>query len=123
MSSGCPPDSPGEHKRYNCWHTFDRNFADGTSTPRFIREIVFGRRNGYRQRFFQITTDPVRQPPDTTWYLVSNLPGKIEQTVGDLYGWRTQDPRTGSSRPKTSWAGPIIASRTTTRSSAGGNWS
>ena len=80
---------PGEHKRYNRWHTFDRVFADGTSTPRFIREVVFGRRNGYRQRFFQITTDPVRQPPDTTWYIVSNLPGKIEQTVGDLYGWRT----------------------------------
>jgi len=54
---------PGEHKRYNRWHTFDRVFADGSSTPRFIREVVFGRRKGYRQRFFQLTTDPVRQPP------------------------------------------------------------
>lgn len=63
--------------------------AGGSSTPRFIREVVFGRRKGYRQRFFQLTTDPVRQPPATTWYIVTNLPGKIEQTVGDLYGWRT----------------------------------
>ncbi|HEV8189867.1 MAG TPA: hypothetical protein VGP82_00030 [Ktedonobacterales bacterium] len=37
---------------------------------------------------FQITTDPVHQPPETTWDIVSNLPGKIEQTVGDLDGWR-----------------------------------
>jgi SRSO17 transposase len=54
---------PGEHKRYNRWHTFDRVFAEGSSTPRFIREVVFGRRKGYRQRLFQLTTDPVRQPP------------------------------------------------------------
>ncbi|HEY1391361.1 MAG TPA: hypothetical protein VGF38_22675 [Ktedonobacterales bacterium] len=55
-----------------------------------MREVVFGRRKGHRQRFFQITTDPVRQPPETTWYIVSNLPGKIDdETVGDVYGWRT----------------------------------
>jgi SRSO17 transposase len=84
-----PPGSPGEHKRYNRWRAFDRLFADGTSEPRFIREVVFGRRAGYRSRSFQITTDPLRQPPETTWYLLSTLPGKIEQTVGDLYGWRT----------------------------------
>ena len=58
-----PPGFSGEHKRYHRWHIFDRVFADGSSTPRFIREVVFGRRKGYRQRFFQLTTDPVRQPP------------------------------------------------------------
>lgn len=80
---------PGEHKRYNRWRAFERVFADGASVPRFVREVVFGRRAGYRERFFQITTDPVHQPPETTWYIASNLPGKIEQRVGDLYGWRT----------------------------------
>jgi SRSO17 transposase len=57
---------PGEHQRDSRGHTVDRLFADGTSTPRCMREVVFGRRNGSRQRCFQITADPVRQPPDTT---------------------------------------------------------
>lgn len=80
---------PDERKRYNRWRVFDRLFANGTSEPRFIREIIFGRRRPWRLRYFQITTDLVRQPVETTWYIVTNLPGKIEQTVGDLYGWRT----------------------------------
>ncbi|HEV8189868.1 MAG TPA: hypothetical protein VGP82_00035 [Ktedonobacterales bacterium] len=41
-----PP--PGARQRYNRWQTFDRLFADaeGTRTPRFMREVVFGRRKG-----------------------------------------------------------------------------
>jgi SRSO17 transposase len=37
---------PGEHTRDTRWHTGDRVVADGSSTPRFIREVVFGRRKG-----------------------------------------------------------------------------
>ena len=42
-----------------------------------------------RVRFFVITTDPVRLPPETTWHLMTNLPGKIEQTVGNTFELRT----------------------------------
>jgi SRSO17 transposase len=81
---------PGERKRYTRWRTFDRVFADGSSAPRFIREVVFGPRRPWQtQRFFQITTDTVHQPPETTWYVLSNLPGNLERSVGDMYGWRT----------------------------------
>lgn len=36
-----------------------------------------------------ITTDPVHLPPETTWHLMTNLPGKIEQAVGNTFGMRT----------------------------------
>src|SRR5262249_38700093 len=39
--------------------------------------------------FFQITTDPQTLPPETTWDLMTNLPGKIESTVGNTFGLRT----------------------------------
>jgi SRSO17 transposase len=80
---------PGERKRYPRWRTFDRVFADGTSAPRFIREVIFGTRARHRCRYYQITTDKERQPQATTWLVATNLPGKIERTVGDTYGWRT----------------------------------
>ncbi len=78
---------PGERKRYTRWRPFDRVFANGTSELRFIREIVFGRRTPIR--YYQLTTDPVRQPEETTWYLMTNLPGTIERTVGNTFGLRT----------------------------------
>ena len=96
--------------------------AGGSSTPRFMREVVFGRRKGYRQRFFQITTDPVHQPPETTWYIVTNLPGKIEQTVGDLYGWRTWiEYGFKQAKDELGWADYRLTDAAT--SNAGGNWS
>ncbi len=101
---------PGERKckRYTRWRRFDRVFADGTREPRFLREVVFGPRQPWRVlRYFQITTDLQRQPPETTWYVLSNLPGTIERTAGDRYGWRTGSS-TASNRRKTSSAGRII---------------
>lgn len=78
---------PGERVRQTCWRPFDRVFTDGTSEQRYRWEFVFGQRT--RVRFFVITTDPVRLPPETTWHLMTNLPGKIEQTVGNTFGLRT----------------------------------
>lgn len=78
---------PGERKRSTRWRPFDRIFADGTTERRFLREIVFGRRTPVR--YYQLTTDPVRQPEETTWYLKTNLPGKIERMVGNTFGLRT----------------------------------
>ena len=39
-----------------------------------------------------VTTDPVHLPPETTWHRMTNLPGKIERTVGHMshtFGLRT----------------------------------
>jgi SRSO17 transposase len=81
------PGFSGERKRYTRWRAYDRTFADGTSERRYLREIAFGKRTPVR--YFQLTTDPVRQPEETTWYLKTNLPGKLERSVGNTFGLRT----------------------------------
>jgi hypothetical protein len=95
-------------------------FTAGTSAQRYRGEFVFGKRT--RTRSFAITTDPVHLPPETTWNVMTNLPGKIERTVGNTFGLRTQDPRPASSKPRTSSGGQTIGSRMPTVSNAGGNW-
>jgi SRSO17 transposase len=78
---------PGQRIRQTRWRLFARVFTDGSSAQRFIRETVFGQRQSVR--YYQITTDPKTLPPESTWDLMTNLPGKIEQTVGNTFGWRT----------------------------------
>ena len=78
---------PGQHIRQTRWHPFERVFTDGTSEQRFIRETIYGTRRGVR--YHQLTTDPQTLPPETTWDLMTDLPGKIEQTVGNTFGLRT----------------------------------
>jgi SRSO17 transposase len=78
---------PGERVRQTRWRPFERVFTDGTSEQRYRCEYVFGKR--LRVRFFVSTTDPVHLPPETTWNVMTNLPGKIEQTVGNTFGLRT----------------------------------
>src|SRR5258707_1110546 len=78
---------PGQRSRQTRWRPFDRVFTDGTSEQRFLRETIFGTRKAVR--YSQITTDPATLPPETTWDLMTNQPGKIEQTVGNTFGWRT----------------------------------
>ncbi len=36
-----------------------------------------------------ITTDPATLPPEATWDLMTNQPGKIEASVGNTFGLRT----------------------------------
>ena len=79
--------SPGERVRQTRWRPFERVFTDGTSERRYRCEFVFGKRT--RTRYFAITTDPVHVPPETTWYMMTNLPGNIERTVGNTFGLRT----------------------------------
>ena len=69
------------------WRAFERVFSDGSSHERYLRETVFGRRRSLR--YFQITTDPKTLPPESTWHLMTNLPGNIEQSVGNTFGLRT----------------------------------
>jgi SRSO17 transposase len=78
---------PGQRIRQTRWRPFDRVFTDGSSEQRFLRETIFGTRKPVR--YYQITTDPQTLPPETTWDLMTNLPGKIEQTVGNTFGLRT----------------------------------
>jgi SRSO17 transposase len=76
-----------ERIRTTPWRAFERVFADGSSQERYLQETIFGRRRAVR--YFQITTDPVRRPSESTWQLMTNLPGKIEHSVGNTFGLRT----------------------------------
>jgi SRSO17 transposase len=78
---------PGQRVRQTRFRPFERVFTDGSSQQRFIRETIYGTRQAVR--YYQITTDPATLPPETTWDLMTNQPGKIEQTVGNTFGLRT----------------------------------
>ena len=78
---------PGQRVRQTRWRPFDRLFTDGTTERRYRCEFIFGNRG--KTRYFVVTTDPVHLPSETTWHLMTNLPGKIEETVGNTFGLRT----------------------------------
>lgn len=78
---------PGHRLRYTTWSKFDRVFSNGTTELRYIREIIFGQRRAIR--YYHITTDIAEQPPESTWLIMTNLPGTIKKTVGNTYGLRT----------------------------------
>lgn len=78
---------PGHRVRYTTWQAFDRPFSNGESETRWIREIIFGQRRDIR--YYQITTDTEEQPPESTWFLMTNVPGAILQEIGNIYGVRT----------------------------------
>src|SRR5260221_6775929 len=78
---------PGQRIRQTRWRPFARVFTDGSTEQRFIRETIFGTRKSVR--YYQLTTDPATLPPETTWDLMTNLPGMIESTVGNTFGLRT----------------------------------
>jgi hypothetical protein len=111
---------PGQRIRQTRWRPFERVFTDGSTEQRFLRETIVGRRQAVRS--YQITTDPQTLPPETTWDLMTNLPGTIEATVGNTFGLRTQDPRRGVRTPRMTWGGRTIASPTARVSNAGGRW-
>ena len=78
---------PGQRVRYTNWRPFERVFSNGKQQTRYIREIIFGQRRCIR--YYQLTTDPTTLPPESTWYLMTNLEGKIQKMVGNTYGLRT----------------------------------
>jgi SRSO17 transposase len=77
----------GSRVRETSWRPFERTFCNGEQQTRYIREIVFGWRRSVR--FYLITIDPRTLPKDGTWYIMTNLEGKIQLTVGNTYGLRT----------------------------------
>ncbi len=77
----------GQSVRYNKWRTFDRVFSNGKTEVRYIREIIFGKRREIR--YWQITTDPEKLPKNSSWFLMTKVPGIKYSQVGNLYGLRT----------------------------------
>lgn len=73
--------------RYTRWKAFERVFSNGKSEVRYLQEVIFGKRRTLR--YWSITTDPVKLPENSTWFLMSNLPKALDKAVGNLYGLRT----------------------------------
>jgi DDE superfamily endonuclease len=78
---------PGQRVRYTNWRPSESVFSNGKQQTRYVREIIFGRRG--RIRFYHLTTDPQTLPPESTWYIMTNVEGKIQKTEGNTYGLRT----------------------------------
>ncbi len=76
----------GQAVRCNRWRKFDRTFSDKTQEVRYVREIIFGKKRS--RRFWEITTDPETMPENSTWYVMTEIPGLKYKDVGNLYGCR-----------------------------------
>ncbi len=76
----------GQTVRCNQWRKFDRVFSDKTQEARYVREIIFGKKRS--RRFWEITTDPETMPENSTWYVMTEIPGLKYKDVGNLYGCR-----------------------------------
>jgi len=77
----------GERVRYNQWHPFQRVFSNHRTEVRYIREIVFGHRREIR--YWQITTDKFHLPEESTWWVMTQVPGITYPQVGNFLGLRT----------------------------------
>ena len=78
---------PGQQVRTTRWRRWERMFSDGTSETRYIREVVYGRRQNIR--FYYLTSDPEKLPTATTRFVMTNLAGELRHELGNLYGLRT----------------------------------
>ena len=79
--------TPDERVRYNRWHTYERSLSHRPTESRHIREIIFGKRR--ELRYFEITKDDTNPESADTWFIMTNLPGKVQQILGNLYSLRT----------------------------------
>lgn len=77
----------GQRVRYNKWRKFQRALSDGTTEDRYIREIIFGKKR--LVQYWQITTDINQLPKNSTWWIMTKIPGVKYSQVGNLYGLRT----------------------------------
>lgn len=72
--------------RHNKWRIYDRIFSNGTQEKRYIREIIFGQR--CQIQYWQVTTNTETLPQNSTWYIMTKVPGIKYKEVGNLYGLR-----------------------------------
>lgn len=77
---------PGQRVRYNSWRGYQQNLSHRQPELRYIREIVFGKRRAIR--YYEITKSDTKEPGEDTWFIMTNLPGNIQLTVGNLYSLR-----------------------------------
>lgn len=80
--------SPGERVRYNRWCAYEQSLSHRSAESRYIRKIIFGKRR--ELRYFEITKDDTNPESADTWFIMTNLPGKIKQTIGNLYSLRKE---------------------------------
>jgi SRSO17 transposase len=73
--------------RANKWCKFERVLDDGSREVRYIREIIYGKKRALR--YWEITTDIETLPENSTWYVMTQIPGVLAKEVGNLYGNRT----------------------------------
>jgi SRSO17 transposase len=81
---------PEQKVRANKWYKFSRTFSNQKSEIRYIREIIYGKRNN--RTYWEITTDPETMPDNSTSFVMTNIQAtrsKMKKTLGDLYGLRT----------------------------------
>jgi SRSO17 transposase len=79
-----------EKVRANKWCKFERIFSDQKSETRYIREIIYGKRN--KRTYWEITTDTETMPENSTSFVMTNIQvsrSKMKKTLGNLYGLRT----------------------------------
>lgn len=73
--------------RANKWCKFERIFSNQKSEIRYIREIIYGKKRAVT--YWEITTDPETMPENSTSFVMTNIPGNVKKTLGNLYGLRT----------------------------------
>lgn len=76
----------GQRVRYNSWRAYQQNLSHRQPEKRYIREIIFGKRRA--TRYYEITKGDTKEPGEDTWFIMTNLPGNIQLTVGNLYSLR-----------------------------------
>lgn len=76
----------GQRVRYNKWREFERVFSTGKTEERYVREIIFGKKREIR--YWQVTDNKETLPDNSTWYIMTKVPGIKYKEVGNLYGLR-----------------------------------
>jgi SRSO17 transposase len=78
---------PNQRVRANKWCKFTRTFSNHKSEMRYVREIIYGKRQ--KITYWELTTDPETMPENATSFVMTNLQEKLKEVLGDLYGSRT----------------------------------
>jgi SRSO17 transposase len=77
---------PEEKVKQSRWRKFERQFSDGSTQTRYVREIIFGRRRD--RTYWYLTTDPKTLPENSTSYVMTNITDIDYREVGNIYGLR-----------------------------------
>jgi SRSO17 transposase len=75
-----------ERVRANKWREFERVFTSGKTETRYIREIIYGHKREIK--YWQVTDNKETLPKNSTWYIMTKVPGIKYKEVGNIYGLR-----------------------------------